>query len=133
MKFHFSIEYHTVWGQQIGVEITRHLISGKCVKEHIMLDTQDGLIWKGELFYNNNDTHFFTYQYIMYENGVVARREWDIVPRTFNASSNHVFIFSDSWRDVPHCNHLYTSAYTYCISNSSSLNVFLAPRMIAES
>lgn len=119
MKFHFSVEYHTVWGQQIGVEITRRLISGKCVKEHIMLDTQDGLIWKGEVFYNNNDTHSFTYQYIMYENGVEARREWNIVPRTFNASSNHVFIFSDSWRDVPLCNHLYTSAYTYCISNSS--------------
>ena len=55
----------------------------------------------------------------MYENGLVARRERDIVPRTFNASSSHVFIFSASRRDVPLCNHLYTSAYTYCISNSS--------------
>ena len=29
MKFHFSIEYHTVWGQQIGVIISRYLNGGK--------------------------------------------------------------------------------------------------------
>ena len=126
MKFHFTVEYHTVWGQQIGVDITRRITSGKCVVDHIMLDTQDGILWKGEVFYNNNDTLSFTYQYIMYENGNVARREWNIVPRSFNASSNHVYIFSDSWRDIPLCNHLYSSAYTHCISNISPQEPFFA-------
>lgn len=126
MKFHFSVEYHTIWGQQIGVDITRRVISGKCVTDHVMLDTQDGIIWKGEVFYNNNDTLSFTYQYIMYENGVVTRREWNIVPRTFNASSNHVFIFSDSWRDVPLCNHMYSLAYTHSIANILPKEPFFA-------
>ena len=117
MKFHFSVEYHTVWGQQIGVDITRRVTSGKRIVEHIMLDTQDGLIWNGEVYYNNNDSLSFTYQYVLYENGIVTRREWNIVPRSFNASSSHVFIFCDSWRDIPLCNHMYSSAYTHCISN----------------
>ncbi|MBO7067282.1 MAG: 4-alpha-glucanotransferase [Bacteroidaceae bacterium] len=117
MKFHFSIEYRTEWGQQVGVEISRSVIGGKCLTEHILLDTQDGLIWKGEVFYNNNDTLSFTYQYVIFKNGAVVRREWNTVPRTFNASSNHVFIFSDSWRDIPLCNHMYSSAYTHCNSN----------------
>ena len=118
MKFHFSVEYRTNWGQQIGVDISRYLRGGKCVTEHILLDTQDGLLWKGEVYYNNNDTQAFSYQYVFYENGVIARREWNLVPRMFNASPNQVFIFSDSWRDIPLCNHMYSSAYTQCISNS---------------
>ena len=93
MKFHFSVEYHTVWGQQIGVEITRRLISGKCVKEHIMLDTQDGLIWKGEVFYNNNDTHSFTYQYIMVSrlegNGILFLVRLMLLPTMFSFSLIH--------------------------------------------
>ena len=119
MKFHFSIEYHTVWGQQIGVIISRYLNGGKCVTENFLLDTQDGLFWKGEVFYNNHDTQTFSYQYVLYENGVLMRHEWNLVPRMFNAAPNHVFIFSDSWRDVPLCNHMYSSAYTHCISDVS--------------
>lgn len=126
MKFHFSVEYHTVWGQQIGVDITRRVTNGKRVVEHIMLDTQDGLIWNGEVYYNNNDTLSFSYQYILYENGIVTRREWNIVPRSYNASSNHVFIFCDSWREIPLCNHLYSSAYTHCISNVPPKEPFFA-------
>ena len=115
MKLHFSVEYHTEWGQQVFVEITHHHKNDKDSKELFRLDTQDGFIWKGEIFYNNIDTQSFTYQYIIYQGNVVLRREWNIVPRTFNASSNHVFIFSDSWRDVPFCNHMYSTAYTYCV------------------
>lgn len=126
MKFHFSVEYHTVWGQQIGVVITRRVTSGKRIVEHIMLDTQDGLIWNGEVYYNNNDTLSFTYKYVLYENGIVTRCEWNIVSRSFNASSNHVFIFCDSWRDIPLCNHMYSSAYTHCISNVLPLEPFFA-------
>ena len=116
MKFHFSIEYRTEWGQQVGVDILRYMIGGKCITEHILLDTQDGLLWNGEVFYNNNDTQSFSYQYVIYENGVIVRREWNLVPRAFNASPNHVFIFSDAWRDIPLSNHMYSSAYTNCIS-----------------
>jgi 4-alpha-glucanotransferase len=119
MKFHFSIEYRTEWGQQVGVDILRYVLNGKCITEHILFDTQDGLLWKGEVFYNNNDTQTFSYQYVIYENGVIIRREWNLVPRMFNASPNHVFIFSDAWRDIPPCNHMYSSAYTHCISNAS--------------
>ena len=119
MKFHFSIEYRTKWGQQVGVDIFRYVTGGKCIKEHILLDTQDGSLWKSEVFYNSNETQTFSYQYVIYENGIVSRREWNLVPRTFNAAPNHVFIFSDAWRDIPHSNHMYSSAYTHCISDVS--------------
>jgi 4-alpha-glucanotransferase len=115
MKLHFSVEYHTEWGQQVCVQITRHCRSGKDLIELVHLDTQDGYIWKGEVFYNNADAQTFSYHYIIYEGDVVLRSEWNIVPRTFNASPNHVFIFSDSWRDVPFCNHMYSTAYTHCV------------------
>lgn len=119
MKFHFSIEYRTKWGQQVGVDIFRYVTGGKCITEHILLDTQDGSLWKSEVFYNSNETQTFSYQYVIYENGIVSRREWNLVPRTFNAAPNHVFIFSDAWRDIPHSNHMYSSAYTHCISDVS--------------
>ena len=120
MKLHFSVEYHTEWGQQVCVQITRRCKNGRDITELVHLDTQDGLIWKGEAFYNNTDTQSFTYQYIIYEGDVILRREWDLVPRTFNASSSKVFIFSDSWRDVPFCNHMYSSAYTHCNGSQPS-------------
>ena len=115
MKLHFSVEYHTEWGQQVCVQITRHRKMGKDLTELVHLDTQDGYIWKGEAFYNNTEAQTFSYHYIIYEGDSVLRSEWNIVPRTFNASSNHVFIFSDSWRDVPFCNHLYSTAYAHCM------------------
>lgn len=114
MKLHFSVEYHTEWGQQVCVQITRHAKNGRDAIELLRLDTQDGLVWRGETYYNNSDISSFTYLYIIYEGETVLRREWDLVPRTFNASANKVFVFSDSWRDVPVCNHMYSSAYTHC-------------------
>ena len=67
MKLHFSVEYHTEWGQQVCVQITRHRKSGKDIVELLHLDTQDGYIWKGEIFYNNAESEIFTYLYIIYE------------------------------------------------------------------
>ena len=115
MKLHFSVEYHTEWGQQVCVQIIRHRKVGKDLTELVRLDTQDGYIWKGEVFYNNTEAQTFSYHYIIYEGDEVLRREWNIVPRIFNASSNHVFIFSDSWRDVPFCSHMYSTAYANCV------------------
>ena len=119
MKFHFSIEYHTEWGERVGINIIRHSKNGKEVSELIFLDTQDGLIWNGEVYYHDKDTLSFTYHYIIYKDNTIVRSEWNTVPRSFNASANHVFIFSDSWRDIPSCNHFYSTAYTHCTSNYS--------------
>ena len=114
MKFHFSIEYRTEWGQCVGVEVTLHYANGNEIRELVLLDTQDGLQWKGEVFYRDKDILTFTYQYVICKESEVVRREWNIVPRTFNASVNHVFILSDSWRDVPSCSYMYSTAYTNC-------------------
>ena len=121
MTLHFSIEYHTEWGQNVEVDFCSISADGKTSRQHIPLETDDGLVWKG-LYTLKAKGKQFRYTYIItassqssheMEGGgkTVLRREWDVVPRLFPADDARTYFFIDHWRDVPDVSYCYTDAY----------------------
>ena len=108
MTLHFSIEYHTEWGQNVEVELTFLSSDGKTHRQHIPLETEDGLLWKGVFMLKARGKQLrYTYIITASSDGggvggaTVIRREWDVVPRLFPADDARTYFFIDHWRDVP--------------------------------
>ncbi|MBO7137088.1 MAG: 4-alpha-glucanotransferase [Bacteroidaceae bacterium] len=129
MTLHFSIEYHTEWGQNIEVELSFLSADGKSHWQRIPLETDDGLNWKGICMLRAR-TRQMRYSYIVVSSQLpqretssqspsgemeggraVLRREWDVVPRLFPADDARTYFFFDHWRDVPAASYCYTDAF----------------------
>lgn len=116
MKLQFSIEYMTRWGEDVRVELTLVDIRGR-EKPHVYpLETKDGRRWTGEVSVADKNIQSFYYRYCIYGGERRVRAEWNIVPRCFRADATKNYFFPDSWKDVPFSSHLYTSAFTQCVS-----------------
>ena len=110
MTLHFSIEYHTEWGQNVEVELCFLSPEGRTHMERILLDTDDGCLWKKSSTLRAR-TRRFMYTYVITEGSVVRRREWDMVPRLFPADEARTYFLADHWRDASESSHCYTDAY----------------------
>ena len=110
MTLNFSIEYRTEWGQNVEVELCFLSAEGKTHPERILLDTDDGYMWK-KRFTLKAYAKTLTYTYIITEGSRVCRREWDAVPRLFPADDARTYFFIDHWRDVSDSAHCYSDAY----------------------
>ena len=132
MTLHFSIEYRTEWGQSVEVELSFLSADGKTTRQYILLETDDGVFWKG-VFRLKSRSSQFRYTYIItashqsqsrstaaegedargvIEGGrAVLRREWDVVPRLFPVDDNRTYFFLDHWRDRPASSYCYTDAF----------------------
>ena len=116
MNLHFSIEYHTEWGQHVAVEITATRNQGSKVNHLFPLETSDGYHWAADISLPEKDVQTFRYNYIICAGEQVIRREWDAVPRVFPAADLN-FRLPDYWRDIPELNHLYSAAYCNAVSH----------------
>ena len=110
MTLNFSIEYRTEWGQNVEVELCFLSAEGKTHPERILLDTDDGYMWKKRLTLKAY-AKMLTYTYIITEGSRVCRREWDAVPRLFPADDARTYFLIDHWRDVSDSAHCYSDAY----------------------
>ncbi len=121
MKLHFHLEYRTSWGQDIRVAIkVQHRRGTDAVYTH-PLNTTDGLNWEGEANLNERDAQTFDYSYLVMAGDEVVRREWNAVPRTFLYAQDKTFLLQDHWRDIPALSHLYSSAYSHCMTHTPSV------------
>ena len=137
MTLHFSIEYHTEWGQNVEVELTFLSSDGKTHRQHIPLETEDGLLWKGVFMLKARGKQLrYTYIITASSDGggvggaTVIRREWDVVPRLFPADDARTYFFIDHWRDVPKASYCYTEAFQVAqgLWRSPAASVALFPR-----
>ena len=110
MTLHFSIEYHTDWGQSVEVELCFISSDGKTHYQRIPLETDDGSLWKGLCMLKARGEQF-RYTYFISHDGEPLRKEWDVVPRLFPADNARTYFFIDHWRDVPADSYCYTDAY----------------------
>ena len=115
MKLKFNIEYNTQWGESLHVDLCCQSQDGTRRRQDLLMQTQDGLNWTLETAVIESRQHpvsSITYAY-MVENGdgLVLRREWSHVPRTYWFDSTKSYVFNDQWHDRPLCAHLYTNAY----------------------
>ena len=151
MTLHFSIEYHTEWGQNVEVELCFLSTDGKAHRQRIPLETEDGLHWKG-VFMLKARGRQLRYTYVITapsfspspdeERGEVGlstrgevwrrviRREWDVVPRLFPADDARTYFFIDHWRDVPSASYCYTDAFQVAAGlwKMADASVALLPR-----
>lgn len=108
MKLTFSIKYRTVWGESLRVIINDD------EENSLPLFTRDGQEWQGTFNYDlPADTTIAPYRYAVFRNGNCVRKEFGAIPHSIikgNAQQHHL-IFNDCWRDLPECNHKYSSAF----------------------
>ena len=116
MKLTFTISYRTHWGENIAVEIESERAGGGRGQSLLPLSTSNGEAWTGHFTLPAHDVRRFKYRYVVVRDGLVTRREWDAVPRSFPANDDLDFIFPDYWRDIPAQSHLYSAAYTHSVS-----------------
>ena len=124
MKFKFSINYRTEWGQQLIVCMTCRTNDGIERSVQLPLNTQDGDYWEGEtvlLESRRNAIDSFAYYYIVADQeGNELRREWTRIGRKYTVDESKTFIFHDQWLDIPLNSHLYTSAYEVTTAYSNT-------------
>lgn len=119
MKFHFSIEYKTRWGEELRV-VVQNL--------EYPLHTEDGIIWHTDLELKRLDVHeMLRYHYVLYREGQFVWAEWEVTPHLLHLSA-HVydktwaaedasFVLEDAWRPIPETLPLFSSAYTDCVAS----------------
>ena len=104
MKLSFHIEYHTKWGEQVGV-----LIEGE--QSPVMLSSVDGAYWVGTTELKSAPA---TYRYGIFRDGEAVRTESGRIAHALPKwkARDVEYIISDSWRDQPVASYLFSSAFS---------------------
>ena len=115
MKLKFTINYGTQWGESLHVVIAYLSLDGTVKTSNLLMQTDDGFYWELETAVIESRQHpiaSFSYHYQVEDGeGMVLRREWTGVPRSYHFDSTKNYIMPDLWRDIPLQYHLYSSAY----------------------
>lgn len=111
MKLHFTIDYHTHWGERVEVLLRMHLPQGKVNECNIPLDTTDGGVWKGDFIYTHPLALWFEYIYVIRTGGMTVRSEWKHAWRKLRADMGKDYFLPDNWQAIPSCDHLYSAVF----------------------
>lgn len=121
----FRISYRTQWGESIGVRLLD-------TDETVMLSTADGEHWEGShSILEGTAGRTLRYSYCVMCDDVCTRQERGTLPHSICIPSDseatyaslkdkasgknirqNVLIVSDTWRDLPAMNYLFTSAFS---------------------
>ena len=111
MKLKFSINYATQWGESLHVVISYQRQDGTVRTTNQPMQTDDGVLWVVETAVVASRQHpvsSFTYYYQVEDaGGMVLRREWTGVPRSYYFDSSKNYVLPDLWRDIPLQYHLF--------------------------
>ena len=115
MKVRFNIEYGTVYGENLVLNILNSG-TGDLASSHAMKPASDR-IWKCDLDFPAKAGHI-DYYYSVERDGKLTRQEWTVVPHRLdlNASRATRYTTYDHWNDMPDDSYLYSSAFTDCVA-----------------
>ena len=119
MKLTFVIEYQTIFGEEIVLNIKS---ADGNVKKHKMA-TVDGSKWSCEISYAGK-ANALDYYYTLERAGVALRNEWLVEPHRLDLSATKATKVTtfDHWIDCPENSYLYSSAFTECGAHRQILN-----------
>lgn len=107
MKITFRIQYHTNWGEELGV-----MLNGD-MNHVVALTSHDGNVWSGSIE-SAADAERICYRYGVYVDGHCIRRELGRIGHSFltvaHGQQTH-YVIEDCWRDLPAGNFRYSSAF----------------------
>ena len=112
MKIQFNINYHTVFGQELYVNL--QTAEGRFVQHR--MHTNDGSNWDVTINVKEEERggNPINYFYTVNHHGKHEREEWRVEPHRLNLSTGSAIVY-DHWIDIPENAYLYTSAFTECI------------------
>ncbi len=119
MVFRFNIEYKTVYGENLVLNLNMDN-----EEVHNSLGTIDGLHWSCDLDVTPK-TKNITYYYSVERDGVCIKKEWQVEKHQLNVTAERAndYTIYDHWRDIPEDSYLYSSAFTDCINHQQLAEV----------
>lgn len=111
MKYIFNIDYKTVYGEYVYLNI-----EGR-EKKRLRMGTVNGQRWTYELS-DKQATGQLSYFYSVEHDGMPWRREWARMPHIIDITAQRADTYNiyDKWSDMPEDSYLYSSAFTDCIN-----------------
>ena len=121
MIVHFSIKYHTYYGQDIVLNVDSISEDGKRSSSRFGMHTNDGTSWTCDVNVVGSKTSSMIYYYSVERLGTVERREWQGVPHrlVFDCGDKAEYYVYDKWNDVPYDSYMYSSAVTECLRKNA--------------
>ena len=119
MVFRFNIEYKTVYGENLVLNLNMDN-----EEVHNSLGTTDELHWSCDLDVTPK-TKNITYYYSVERDGVGIKKEWQVVKHQLNVTAERAndYTIYDHWRDIPEDSYLYSSAFTDCVNHQQLAEV----------
>ena len=133
MNIYFHIEYRTVFGEELVLNIVRKSQDGREITAQYRMTTADGLNWTYAL--NNYQAAgavakrgqepdakpVLDYFYSVDNNGSEERTEWRTVAHRLELEPREALCFHvyDRWIDMPEDSYLYSSAFTECLRRAT--------------
>lgn len=113
MTVQFNIEYKTMFGEQIVVNIQTEEGELK-----LPLETTDGERWACDWCVESPEKSY-TYYYSVEREGRAVKTEWLMIKHQLevNAKKAAVYTLYDHWKAMPEDAFLYSSAFTDCINH----------------
>ena len=114
MKIKFNLEYQTVFGEDIMLNVLS--ADGESVTRHAMKTSDNGRTWRCETMEPAGQV--VDYYYSVVRDGVEVRSEWTVVPHRLDLNVNKATRYTtyDHWNDIPEDSYLYSSAFTDCVA-----------------
>lgn len=114
MELVFNIEYRTKWGEALKVVGDIPELGNGTEENALTLTTDDGSLWTRRVTIKMPTSRKLTYHYIVCSGGKTERSEWTGMARTVCVQNrkDNTYTLRDSWRDIPECSVLFSSAFT---------------------
>ena len=118
MKLIFNIEYQTVFGEELILNVTMNNGKDASAVSSYRMGTLDGTNWSYELNGKFSVGDVLDYYYSVEANGKESRHEWLVNPHRLELVSEKGtnYLIYDHWIDMPDDSYLYSSAFTDCIA-----------------
>ena len=112
MKILFNLEYQTIFGEELVLNILKE--SGK--SEQHKMATLDGMHWTYEL--TKPVRTYIDYYYTLMRGDQEMRHEWLVEPHRLEFVAKRALKYTvyDHWLDIPEDSFLYSSAFTDCVA-----------------
>ena len=117
MNLNFHIEYQTVYGQDLILNIVSEKKKGVPKVSEYRMQTVDGVHWDSQVSCVIGTGTSVDYFYSIENGGRKERREWGVVAHRLEATceNGQIYDIYDHWIDIPEDSYLYTSAITDCV------------------
>ena len=115
MKVRFNIEYGTVYGENLVLNIVNNA-DGEKLASHVMKPASDK-VWRCDLDIPAKAGQV-DYYYSVERDGKETRHEWTVITHRLdlNAAKATRYTTYDHWNDMPDDSYLYSSAFTDCVA-----------------